>query len=72
MDCYKPYQPYGDGLLQATAINGYKHTHNSLACMVCTMRQAQSHTHTTMRSLHKAKRAHRGREFEKKVLSLTT
>ena len=73
---YTRYQPHG--LSQAIPtlwpvtshtppINTY--THNSLACTVCTTRQAQvtpSHCLAfTYNSLHKAKRIHRGRDFQK-------
>jgi len=70
---YTPYQPYG--LLQViptlwsitshiTPIN--THTHNGLACKVCTTQQAQSQIHTASLWPYKVKRTHKGRDFEKR------
>ena len=56
MVCYKPFSTH----------NRYTHTHNGLACKVCTTRQAQSHTPTASHSLHNAKRTHSGRDLEKR------
>jgi len=78
-----PYQPYGlpqaiSTLWSVTShtahINRYTHTHNALACKVQGLHNAANtiaHSHClafTSTSLHKAKRTHRGRDFQKSVV----
>jgi len=78
MDCHKPHQPYAIPMVcynftsHAASINSYTHIHNSLACRVQGLYNAANtiaHSNClafTYNSLHRAKRTHRGPNFQKR------
>jgi len=80
VDYHTPYQPYAIPMVcynftsHTAPINRYKHTHNTVHGLACKVQDLHNAANTIahsnclrfhLNSLHRAKRTHRGQDFQK-------